>query len=85
MVEVFFALLIIAVALINIDIKSSDVAFKILFLAVFLLCFYGYVRTTSENRSYKQGQIDALTGKVQYKLVAMPDSTKVWERIREKE
>ena len=32
---------------------------------------------------YRQGQIDALTNNIQYKLVTMPDSTKVWERIIE--
>lgn len=29
---------------------------------------------------YKMGQIDALTGKVEYQLVDKPDGTRVWER-----
>ena len=32
---------------------------------------------------YKQGQIDALTGKVKYELVAQPDSTRIWKSIEE--
>jgi len=31
------------------------------------------------NKRYKQGQIDALTGKVHYELVVKDDSTRVWE------
>ena len=44
----------------------------------------GFV-SIGKNIGYKQGQIDSLTDNVQYKLVTMPDSTKVWERIGEKE
>ena len=33
---------------------------------------------------YKQGQIDALTGKVHYELVTKNDSTKTWEYKEEK-
>jgi hypothetical protein len=29
--------------------------------------------------TYKDGQIDALTGKVHYQLVVKPDSTRVWQ------
>lgn len=36
----------------------------------------------SMEKSYKQGQIDAITGKVNYKLVINPDSTKTWEEIK---
>lgn len=32
------------------------------------------------DKAYKQGQIDALTGNIKYHLVAMPDSTKQWEK-----
>jgi hypothetical protein len=37
------------------------------------------VLLSREDASYKQGQIDALTGKVKYELVTKPDSTKSWE------
>lgn len=29
--------------------------------------------------NYKQGQIDALTGEVQYELVTQPDSSRAWQ------
>lgn len=31
--------------------------------------------------AYKTGQVDALTGKIQYELVTQPDSTRIWEEI----
>lgn len=36
------------------------------------------------TESYKQGQIDAMTGLVKYKLTTQPDSTKTWEHIQPK-
>lgn len=33
-------------------------------------------------KSYKQGQVDALTGKVKYELVVNADSTKTWEEVK---
>lgn len=45
----------------------------ILFLA--LLIFY--------YSDYRQGQIDSLTGKIRYELVTKPDSTKVWQEIKQ--
>ncbi len=33
--------------------------------------------------SYKQGQVDALTGQIKFELVSNPDSSKTWERIKE--
>ena len=35
------------------------------------------------GKSYKDGQVDAVTGKMQYQLVVHSDSTKTWERIME--
>jgi len=32
---------------------------------------------------YRQGQIDALTGKVKYELRVNSDSTRTWEKIKE--
>ena len=37
-----------------------------------------------EEYGKKQGQIEALTGKVRYELVTNPDSTKTWEKINRK-
>lgn len=33
-----------------------------------------------KDDGYRQGQIDALTGKVKYELVVQPDSTRTWEK-----
>jgi hypothetical protein len=52
---------------------------------VFLTCLTMVIGTISKEIGYRQGQIDALTNNIQYKLITMPDSTKVWERIGEKE
>jgi len=36
---------------------------------------------TWTNHTYKDGQVNALTGKIDYKLVVKADSTRVWEYI----
>lgn len=41
-----------------------------------LLCL---IMMSSGDCTYKDGQIDALTGKIKYKLVTKNDSTKTWE------
>lgn len=33
---------------------------------------------------YKQGQIDAINGKIMYELKQQPDGTTAWERKQEK-
>ena len=33
------------------------------------------------NNTYKDGQIDALTGKIQFKLITNPDSSRAWVYI----
>ena len=53
------------------------------FLGV-VACFLGmgFILMYSDiikKESYKQGQIDALTGKVKYELKIQVDSTKTWE------
>jgi hypothetical protein len=52
---------------------------------VFLTCLAIGIGQISKDIGYRQGQIDALTNNVKYKLVIMPDSTKVWKGIGEKE
>lgn len=39
------------------------------------VCFY--------FSGYKNGQIDAFTGKIEYRLVINPDSTREWKGIKE--
>ena len=53
----------------------------IVFLAGLAVC----IVAISKDSGYRQGQIDALTNNIQYKLVTMPDSTKVWEKIEREE
>lgn len=47
-----------------------------LIVAVFVI-----LSLTPREVTYKQGQIDALTGKAKYHLVVKADSTRVWEPI----
>lgn len=35
-----------------------------------------------DNKNYKEGQIDAFTGKIVYELVVQDDSTRTWEKIK---
>lgn len=57
---------------------SKIVSFICVFISCFLLC---WLNDIDKKESYKQGQVDALTGKIEYKLVVQPDSTKSWEKI----
>ena len=60
--------------------KCTKAVIMIVFLAGLAV---GFV-SIGKNIGHKQGQIDALTNDIQYKLITMPDSTKVWEKIGEK-
>ena len=53
----------------------------LLFVAGMLLGIFVWHIITSGD--YKQGQVDALTGKIRYELIVNEDSTKTWERIEE--
>ncbi len=54
-------------------------AFLVLVIVLITLTLY-----PESNKLYKQGQIDALTGKIEYELVVQIDSTRTWERIWDK-
>jgi len=43
------------------------------------IVFMGTLLNMPKNDQYRQGQIDALTGKVHYELMMNADSTKTWE------
>jgi hypothetical protein len=80
---VFIAIYIIVISLLKTK-KIEEVYCRTLGIIVGLASFMVVVVSISADRGYKQGQIDALTNDIQYKLVTMPDSTKVWEKIGEK-
>lgn len=42
-----------------------------------------YAEISEKMDSYKQGQIDAITGKVNYQLQTNPDKTVEWVKIKE--
>ena len=56
---------------------------KATIMIAYLVCLAVCIGVISKDTGYRQGQIDALTNNIQYKLVTMPDSTKVWEKITE--
>ena len=39
----------------------------------------------SWKRGYKKGQIDAINGKIKFKLIKYPDGSKIWQEIKLKE
>lgn len=59
-------------------------SFGFLFLAFIVVIAFLIVLSHEYFRGYKQGQIDALSGKVKYKLVVYPDSTRTWEEKGER-
>lgn len=54
---------------------------SIMFAVGFVLCVIMFIVKDPEAIAYKKGQIDALTGKVKFKLITNPDSTKTWVEI----
>lgn len=51
----------------------------LLALIVTIIIVFGV--TDVRDLAYKNGQIDAMTGKIQYHLIVNSDSTKEWEKI----
>jgi len=51
-------------------------------LIIIVLFVYGLsvADKSGFDNGYRSGQIDALTGNIQYRLVVKPDSTRVWEK-----
>lgn len=45
----------------------------------FVSVTFGLINKRAKDSSYKKGQIDALTGKIKYRLITNNDSTKTWE------
>ena len=43
------------------------------------------VGTVRYNEGFKEGQIEALTGNVQYELQVQPDSSRVWVKTKRKD
>lgn len=58
----------------NLDINYGGICF--IFLGLILIIIF---KVSLEIQSYRQGQIDSLTGKVKYELKIQSDSTKTWE------
>ena len=79
---VFFAIVIIGTSLLETT-NNVELYWRTLGILFFLIIFTLVIYPIFVDRGYKQGQIDALTNDVQYKLITLPDSTKVWEKIGE--
>ena len=71
-----------AVAIIAI-VLDIDALVKIGYTAMFTFVISYFV--IQKENPYKQGQIDALTGKIKYELKTNPDSTKTWEFIEKED
>jgi hypothetical protein len=80
-------LVIMAIGMISLGLENTvntkEWLTKAVIMIVFLAFFTMGITIIGKDIGYKKGQIDALTNNVQYKLVTMPDSTKVWEKIGE--
>jgi hypothetical protein len=77
---VFFAIFTIVASLLKTT-NTEEVYFRTLGLIAGLVLFTIVIARVFIDRGYKQGQIDALTNNIQYKLITLPDSTKCWKRI----
>ena len=61
--------------------EGSGVTIVICSIIVFVLGLLLIVMMSEEI--YKEGQVDALTGKIKYELIENTDKTKKWEKIGE--
>ena len=57
--------------------NEETIGFIVIAVAIILLITIEILDDLEEH-DYKQGQIDALSGEVKYKLVTNPDSTRTW-------
>ena len=60
-----------------------DVLIEMGYTAMFTFVISYFV--IQKENPYKQGQVDALTGKIKYELKTNPDSTKTWEFIEKED
>lgn len=62
---------------------DDDVLGFIFGFAIAVVVVFVFQSASGCNRmdGYKDGQIDALTGKVKYHLVVNPDSTREWKEV----
>ena len=63
--------------------KSTDtfISFMMGMVVMGIIMLLITVFMDPQLKGYKQGQIDALTGKIKYTLVTNPDSTREWKDI----
>ncbi len=61
----------------------QDFGNLIVILALVLSGVFLTIGLQLQGDSYKQGQIDAINGKIQYKLIIRVDSTKIWVPINQ--
>jgi len=64
---------------------ANDSTFIAGITAAIEIVSFALVVSLIAQKYYKQGQIDAMTGKAMYELKVMPDSTKIWVEKGEKE
>ena len=63
----------------NEDHYAKRVLLGFTLIAIFVLTVFAAIGT----QHYKKGQVDALTGKIRYELITLPDSTRIWQEIGE--
>ena len=64
--------------------KDDWGALLIILLLIGMLCatFFGAILPEAKDKYYKQGQIDAITGTVNYELIEAEDGSRSWEGER---
>ena len=78
------AVVMISLGLVNTE-DMEQKSTKAVIMIICLICLAMGIVEVGKDIGHRQGQIDALTNNIEYKLVTMPDSTKVWERIEREE
>ena len=75
---------VVLIFVITLVMKNNKELYQLVFLLIIsILVSIGYCVLDINEYSYKQGQIDAINGKIKYELVKQPDGTTEWKEKKE--
>ena len=63
--------------------NNKDVVMVCVLFFMIGILFLGFAQSCADE-TYKDGQVDAINGKIRYELVVHPDSTRTWEEKKSK-
>lgn len=78
MVEILFIVCVIVLILVNNIINCKEFVAVSIVIYFFTILIVVILLQVTSDKYYKQGQVDAINGKVKYELKVQPDSARIW-------